>query len=78
MCNTDLTQYAPFVPTFFSKFYTLCEECSQSAIMSLNFSVNLEIFMNFVFGNSAKRHIWHIQNPRLRHDLPTSVNDREI
>ena len=25
--------------------------------------------------NSAKRHFWHIQNFRLRHHLPTSVND---
>ena len=30
---------------------------------------------NFIFANSAKRHIWDVQTSRLRHDLPISVND---
>ena len=34
--------------------------------------------MNFIFANSVKRHIFHVQNLRLGHDLPTSVNDRMI
>ena len=33
---------------------------------------------NFIFVNSVKRHICHIQNSWLKHDLPASVNDRVI
>ena len=33
---------------------------------------------NFTFENSVKRHICDIQNSRLKHDLPISVNDRVI
>ena len=33
---------------------------------------------NFIFANSAKRHICHVENSRIGHDLPTSVNDRVI
>ena len=31
---------------------------------------------NFIFANSVKRHICHVKNSRLRHDLPTSVKDK--
>ena len=38
-----------------------------------------EIFCkNFIFLNSVKRHIWDVENARLRHDLHISVNDRVI
>ena len=33
---------------------------------------------NFIFANSVKIHICDVKNSRLRHDLPTSVNDRVI
>ena len=33
---------------------------------------------NFLFANSAKRHIWDVLNSRLGHDLPISVDDRMI
>ena len=32
---------------------------------------------NSIFANSVKRHICHVKNSVLGHDLPTSVNDRE-
>ena len=33
----------------------------------------------FFFANSVKRHIFYdVQNSRLKHDLPISVNDRVI
>ena len=32
----------------------------------------------FVFANSVIRHICHIKNSQLGHDLPTSVNNRMI
>ena len=31
---------------------------------------------NVIFANSVIRHICHVKNSRLGHDLPTSVNDR--
>ena len=34
--------------------------------------------MNLIFANSIKRSICHVKNSLLVHDLPTSVNDREI
>ena len=34
--------------------------------------------MNFNFANSVKRHIFHINNSQLGHDLLTTVNDRVI
>ena len=33
---------------------------------------------NFIFVNNVKKHAFYIKNLRLMHDLPTSVNDREI
>ena len=33
---------------------------------------------NFIFENSVKRHICHVKNSRLGHDLPTSVDYRVI
>ena len=33
---------------------------------------------NFIFSNSVKRHICHVKNLLLGHDLPISVNDRVI
>ena len=33
---------------------------------------------NFIFANSVKSHICDVNNSRLRHDLPISVNYREI
>ena len=33
---------------------------------------------NFIFTNCVKRHICHVKNPRLGHDLSTPVNDRVI
>ena len=33
---------------------------------------------NFISANRVKRHIYHVINSRLWHDLPTSVNDRVI
>ena len=33
---------------------------------------------NFIFANSVKRHICDVENSRLGHDLPRSVNDRVI
>ena len=33
---------------------------------------------NFIFAKSIIRHICHVKNWRLRHDLLTSVNDRVI
>ena len=35
---------------------------------------------NFIFANSVKRHtcICHVKNPRIWHDLPTSVKDKEF
>ena len=33
---------------------------------------------NFIFKKSVKRHICHLKNVRLWHDLPTWVNDRVI
>ena len=33
---------------------------------------------DFIFLTSIERHIFHIQNLRLRKDLPISVNDRVI
>ena len=33
---------------------------------------------NYIFANCVKRHICHVKNSRLRHDLPTSVNGRVI
>ena len=36
------------------------------------------LFKNFIFANSAKRHICHVKNLQMKHDLPTSVNSRVI
>ena len=33
---------------------------------------------NFIFTNSVKRHICHIENSRLGHDLPASVKDSDF
>ena len=33
---------------------------------------------NLIFANSVKRHICHIKNSQLGHDLPTSVNDGDF
>ena len=33
---------------------------------------------NFIFANSVKRHTCDVENSRLGHDLPASVNDRVI
>ena len=33
---------------------------------------------NFIFANSIKRHIYHVKNSQLGHDLPASVNERVI
>ena len=40
--------------------------------------VNLEIFVRILFLLIALRHICHVKNSRLGHDLPTSLNDRVI
>ena len=41
-------------------------------LSSIANTVNLD---NLIFANSIKRHICHIKNSQLGHDLPTSVND---
>ena len=33
---------------------------------------------NFIFANSIKRHICHVNNSQLGHDIPISVNNRMI
>ena len=46
---------------------------SDTAVDSSKFG---NFYENFIFANSAKRHICHVKNSPLWHDLPTSVNDR--
>ena len=45
-----------------------------------SFTVNSGILREFYFllKTLSKRHICHIKNSRLGHDLPTSVNDRDF
>ena len=34
--------------------------------------------VHFIFSNSVKRHICHVKNSRVGHDLPKSINDKFI
>ena len=34
--------------------------------------------VNFIFANSVERHIFHVKNLRLWHDLPTSEKDKVL
>ena len=43
------------------------------------YTVNSEIVVRILFfAKSVKKHIYHVKNSRLWHDLPTSVKDKEF
>ena len=56
----------------------LCQNRKHSSCLDRHYCKFGNFRENFISANSIKRHICDVQTSRLRHDLPISVNDREI